>query len=196
MNGIKPFEFGRRISFSRSEVGSFLTGHVRNAAQPKWYTSLFGVFLLFLSFYCFIAFTSYFFTWKNDHDVVYRFSWDIFPSDVQVDNWLGRLDAFLADSVIYWGFGASSYCFVYLFYIYGLAFIHHTTKGHLNIAFLRTIILMVLCSVVCSFSLQRLEFPWGGVLGQYIQNYIGIGGTLALMLFALVATSGGRTTLI
>ncbi len=155
-------------------------------------SKLFGVFLLFLSFYFFIAFTSYFFTWKNDHDVVFRFSWDVFFDDVPVDNWLGRLGAFLSDSIIYWGFGIASYGFVYLLYKYGLAFIRATPLGYLNSAFQRTIILMTIASVLCSFFLQKLEFPWGGVFGQaiseYIQNFIGVVGTLALMLFALVAT--------
>jgi S-DNA-T family DNA segregation ATPase FtsK/SpoIIIE len=155
-------------------------------------SKLFGVFLLFLSFYLFIAFTSYFFTWKNDHDVVFRFSWDVFFDDVPVDNWLGRLGAFLSDSIIYWGFGIASYGFVYLLYKYGLAFIRRTPLGFLNSKFQRTVILMTIASVLCSFFLQKLEFPWGGVFGQaiseYIQNFIGVIGTLALMLFALVAT--------
>jgi S-DNA-T family DNA segregation ATPase FtsK/SpoIIIE len=155
-------------------------------------SKLFGVFLLFLSFYLFIAFTSYFFTWKNDHDVVFRFSWDVFFDDLPVDNWLGRLGAFLSDSIIYWGFGIASYGFVYLLYKYGLAFIRRTPFGFLNSTFQRTIILMTIASVLCSFFLQRLEFPWGGVFGQaiseYIQNLIGVIGTLALMMFALVAT--------
>ncbi len=155
-------------------------------------SKLFGVFLLFLSFYFFIAFTSYFFTWENDHDLVFRFSWDVFFDDVPVDNWLGRLGAFLSDSIIYWGFGVASYGFVYLLYKYGLAFIRRTPLGFLNSTFQRTVILMTIASVLCSFFLQKLEFPWGGVFGQaiseYIQNFIGVVGTLALMLFALVAT--------
>lgn len=155
-------------------------------------SKLFGVFLLFLSFYFLIAFSSYFFTWKNDHDLVFRFSWDVFFDDVPVDNWLGRLGAFLSDSIIYWGFGIASYGFVYLLYKYGLAFIRRTPLSFLNSTFQRTVILMTIASVLCSFFLQKLEFPWGGVFGQaiseYIQNFIGVIGTLALMLFALVAT--------
>jgi len=155
-------------------------------------SKLFGVFLLFLSFYFFIAFTSYFFTWKNDHDVVFRFSWDVFLDDLPVDNWLGRLGAFLADSIIYWGFGVASYGFVYLLYKYGLAFIRQTPRGYLGQSFQRTVVLMVIVSVLCSFFLQKLEFPWGGVFGQsisaYIQNLIGVVGTVVLMLFALAAT--------
>ncbi|MCC7244235.1 MAG: DNA translocase FtsK [Saprospiraceae bacterium] len=155
-------------------------------------SKLVGLFCLFLSFYLFIAFASYFFTWKNDHDVVFRFSWDVFLDDVPVDNWLGRLGAFVADSIIYWGFGVGSFGVVYLLYKYGLALVRRTPLSYLNVTFQRTVILMVITSILSSFFLQKLEFPWGGVFGQsiseYIQNFLGVIGTLALMLFALVAT--------
>jgi S-DNA-T family DNA segregation ATPase FtsK/SpoIIIE len=155
-------------------------------------SKLFGMFLLFLSFYLFIAFTSYFFTWENDHDIVFRFSWDVFFADIQVDNWLGRLGAYLADSIVYWGFGIASYGFVYLLYKYGLAFIRRVPMGYMLPTLQRTVIIMVIVAILASFFFQKFEFPWGGVFGQavtgYVQNMLGIVGTLALMLFALVAT--------
>ena len=155
-------------------------------------SKLFGIFLLFLSFYFFIAFVSYLFTWKNDHDIVFRFSWDMFLADQPVDNWLGRLGAFLSDSIIYWGFGISSFGIVYLLYKYGLALVRRIPLGYLSTTTQRTVILMVILSVVTSFFFQKFEFPWGGVFGQsiseYVQNFLGVIGTLALMLFALVAT--------
>ena len=155
-------------------------------------SKLFGIFLLFLSFYFFIAFVSYLFTWKNDHDIVFHFSWEMFLADVQVDNWLGRLGAFLSDSIIYWGFGISSFGIVYLLYKYGLALVRRVPLGYLGVTLQRTVIVMVIVSIVASFFFQKLEFPWGGVFGQsvseYVQNFLGTIGTLALMLFALVAT--------
>lgn len=155
-------------------------------------SKLFGIFLLFLSFYFFIAFVSYLFTWKNDHDIVFRFSWEMFLADQPVDNWLGRLGAFLSDSIIYWGFGISSFGIVYLLYKYGLALVRRIPLGYLSTTTQRTVILMVILSVVASFFFQKFEFPWGGVFGQsiseYVQNFLGVIGTLALMLFALVAT--------
>jgi S-DNA-T family DNA segregation ATPase FtsK/SpoIIIE len=155
-------------------------------------SKLFGLFLLFLSFYFFIAFTSYFFTWKNDHDVVFHFTWDLFLGDVPVDNWLGRLGAFLSDSIIYWGFGIASYGFVYLLYKYGLALVRRTPLSYITMIMQRTVIMMVIISIVASFFFQKFEFPWGGEFGKaisiYVQNFLGVVGTLALMLFALVAT--------
>ncbi len=154
-------------------------------------SKLFGMFLLFLSFYFLIAFTSYFFTWENDHDLVFRFSWEIFLGDVEVDNWLGRLGAFLADSIIYWGFGLASFGFVYLLYQYGLAFVRRVPLSYLSATLQRTIIWMVIISVISSFFLQTVEFPVGGVFGQavsgWIQRFLGIPGTMALLIFSLVA---------
>ena len=154
-------------------------------------SKLFGIFCLFLSFYCFVAFVSYLFTWQNDHDVVFHFSWDMFLADVQVDNWLGRLGAFLSDSIIYWGFGVASFGFVYLLYKYGLAFVRRTPSGSMYGTLQRTVIYMVIVSIITSFFFQKFEFPWGGVFGQaisaYTQNFIGSIGTLVLMVFAIVA---------
>ncbi|MEQ1744926.1 MAG: DNA translocase FtsK [Saprospiraceae bacterium] len=153
---------------------------------------LIGMFLLFLSFYFLIAFTSYFFTWEKDHDIVLHFTWENFLGDVEVDNWLGRLGAYLADSIIYWGFGVASFGFVYLAYNYGLALMRRVPLSHLFGTFQRTVIWMVIVSVVSSFFFQAMEFPVGGVFGQavseWIQRFLGIPGTLALLVFALVAT--------
>lgn len=155
-------------------------------------SKLFGVFLLFLSFYFFIAFTSYFFTWKNDHDIVFHFTWDLFLGDIQVDNWLGRLGAFLSDSIIYWGFGIASYGFVYLLYKYGMAMVRRTPMLYMAGVLQRTVIIMVIVSIVASFFFQTFEFPWGGEFGKsisdYVQHLLGMVGTIALMIFALVAT--------
>jgi len=155
-------------------------------------SKLFGMFLLFLSFYFLIAFTSYIFTWEKDHDIVMHFTWENFLGDVEVDNWLGRLGAYLADSIIYWGFGVASFGFVYLLYNYGLALIRRVPLSHLFLKFQRTVIWMVIVSVVASFFFQALEFPVGGVFGQavseWIQRFLGVPGTLALLIFALLAT--------
>jgi S-DNA-T family DNA segregation ATPase FtsK/SpoIIIE len=168
------------------------SGQLRLNFNSERGNKLFGMFLLFLSFYLFIAFTSYFFTWENDHDLVFRFSWEVFWTDIEVDNWLGRLGAYLADTIVYWGFGVASYGFVYLLYKYGLAFIRRIPMYYMLPVLQRTIIYMVIIAILCSFFLQKFEFPWGGVFGQavteYVQNFLGIVGTMALMIFALVAT--------
>ncbi len=149
-----------------------------------------GLLLLFMACYLAIAFVSYLFTWDNDHDLVHRFSWEIFLGDVAVENWLGRLGAFVADSLIYWGFGVGSFSLVYLCYKYGMALIRRVPLGHLSGLLVRTIILTVVVSILGSFFLQWAEFPVGGVFGQsvssWVQKFLGVAGTLLLLLFTLV----------
>jgi hypothetical protein len=56
----------------------------------------------------------------------------------------------------------------------------------------RTATWMVIVSVVSAFFLQTIEFPVGGVFGRavamWLQNFLDIAGTLALLLFALLAS--------
>jgi S-DNA-T family DNA segregation ATPase FtsK/SpoIIIE len=155
-------------------------------------SKLIGIFCLFLSFYLLIAFTSYFFTWQNDHDIVFRFSWSMFLGDIEVDNWLGRLGAFVSDGVIYWGFGIASFGFIYLLFKYGLSLVRRAPLSYMTRTLQNTVIYMVIVSIVAAFFFQKMDFPWGGVFGQavttWVQHFLGVIGTLALMLFAVVST--------
>ncbi len=150
---------------------------------------LLGLFLLFTALYLSIAFFSYFFTWENDHDIVHRFSWEIFLGDIAVENWLGRLGAFVADALIYWMFGVGSLFLVYLCYKYGIALIRRVPLVYLNEVLIRTIILMIAVSILSSFFFQWSDFPWGGVFGRsvsaWVQKFLGVAGTLLLMVFLL-----------
>lgn len=184
-----PLRFGE---LSHKTMAKGKQGQISMNFDKDRLSKLFGIFLLFLSFYTLVAFTSYLFTWKNDHDVVFHFTWEMFFADIEVDNWLGRLGAFLADSVIFWGFGISSYGIVYLLYKYGLAMVRRVPMSYMSPILRRTVIWMVIGAVVSSFFLQSFEFPFGGVFGQdvalYIQNLVGPVGTVALMIFLLIAT--------
>lgn len=152
---------------------------------------LFGMLCLFLSFYLFIAFVSYLFTWEHDQDIVFRFSWEMFFSDVEVDNWLGRLGAFLADAFIYWGFGIASFGFVFLLYKYGLTLMRSLPLRVLYPTLQSVAVWMVTVSVISAFFFQTSRFPVGGEFGKsvglWIQNFVGIPGTLILLMFAFVA---------
>ena len=152
---------------------------------------LFGMLCLFFSFYLFIAFISYLFTWEHDQDIVFRFSWEMFFSDVAVDNWLGRLGAFVADAFIYWGFGVASFGIVYLLYKYGLTLMRGMPLSLLMPTLQSTTVWMVTISVISAFFFQTSRFPFGGEFGKsvglWIQNFVGIPGTLILLVFAFLA---------
>ncbi len=148
-----------------------------------------GMVLLFLAFYLFIAFSSYLFTWSEDQDRVLRFSWSLLLEDFQMANWLGRLGAIASNMFFYWGFGVASFIVVYLLYKYGLALIRQVPLGNLTPTLRYSVIWMVILSVVTGFAFQQADFPWGGAFGTavalWVQNFLGIIGTLALFAFAL-----------
>jgi DNA segregation ATPase FtsK/SpoIIIE, S-DNA-T family len=151
---------------------------------------LFGMLCLFFSLYLTVAFISYLFTWQNDQVIVYRFSWEIFFSDIEVENWLGRLGAYLSDAFIYWGFGISSFCIVYLLYRYGLALMRGVPLSTLGPLFRSVVVWMVTFSVISAFFLQTFRFPYGGEFGKsvglWLQNFLGVFGTLILLVFAFI----------
>jgi DNA segregation ATPase FtsK/SpoIIIE, S-DNA-T family len=152
---------------------------------------LFGMLLILFSFYLLIAITSYLFTWDNDHDIVFRYSFDLLISDIEVDNWLGRLGAIVSDFLVYWCFGVPSYILVIILYKMGIALLRRVPLSNLTSTIQRHFIWMIVLSVVTAFAFQKFGFPWGGVFGQsisaYIQNFLGIIGTLAMLLFSLLA---------
>lgn len=91
-----------------------------------------GLFLLILSIYFLIAFTSYLFTWQEDHSYVSitNGGWNtLFKSRAElevlgvtqpaVQNWMGKFGALLAHQFIYKWFGVASFIFVALLFILG-----------------------------------------------------------------------------
>ena len=79
-----------------------------------------GLFLLLMSVFMLIAFTSYFFTWKNDQSLVSGSWFDLFRfSDKKVDNWLGKFGAILSHQFMFVWFGLSAFVLAFLSFLSG-----------------------------------------------------------------------------
>lgn len=90
-----------------------------------------GLFFVILSLYFLIAFTSYLFTWQEDHSYVIDANggWsNLFKTyeELQqvnippvVQNWLGKIGALLSHQFIYEWFGVASFLFVFVFFVIG-----------------------------------------------------------------------------
>ncbi|MFM8949725.1 MAG: DNA translocase FtsK 4TM domain-containing protein, partial [Bacteroidota bacterium] len=60
-----------------------------------------GLFLTLVSIYLVIAFTSFFFTWRADHDLVSGSLMELLSrQDLKVENWLGKFGAILSQLFI------------------------------------------------------------------------------------------------
>lgn len=150
---------------------------------------LLGVVLLFLAFYLFIAFFSYLFTWHVDQDKVLRFSWGVLASNLEMANWLGRLGAIVSNMFFYWGFGLSSFLFIYILVWFGLGLIWRAPlKAYIH-RVRSAVLWMVLLSITLGFIFGGAGFPWGGAFGdavsQWLLNFVGTAGLIVFILFAI-----------
>ncbi|MBB2149192.1 FtsK/SpoIIIE family DNA translocase [Pedobacter gandavensis] len=90
-----------------------------------------GLVFVVLSLYFLIAFTSYLFTWQEDHSYVIDANggWgNLFKTTEElqqvninpvVSNWLGKIGALLAHQFIYEWFGLASFLFIFVFFVIG-----------------------------------------------------------------------------
>lgn len=150
-----------------------------------------GVICLLLSLYCFIAFTSYLFTWEEDQDKVFRYSASLLLMDmdsVKVENLLGRLGAFVSHWFFYKGFGIASYLFCYLFFVLGVNFVvgRRVFRVWRNIKYILFGLLFI--STTAAFVSMMSDFPWGGAVGDAVNTWlIGFLGRAGAALLLMVA---------
>lgn len=148
-----------------------------------------GAFFLLLALYCFIAFTSYLFTWEEDFDKVHRYSSSVlFRHEIEVDNLLGRLGAFTSHWFFFKGFGIASYLFCYFFFIIGINFIvgRRVFRFWRNVKYI--IFGLLFISMTFAFLTGKSAFPWGGAMGdalnRWTSGFLGKTGAGLLLLVA------------
>ncbi|NLR62190.1 DNA translocase FtsK [Chitinophaga polysaccharea] len=146
-----------------------------------------GVFFLLLSVYCFIAFTSYLFTWEDDQDKIFHYSTrELFFGDVKVDNLLGRLGAYVSHNFFFYGVGIAAYLFCYFFFIIGINFIvgRRVFRVWRNVKYILFGLLFI--SMAMAFVAGGNNFPWGGALGdalnKWTTGFVGKTGTALLLM--------------
>ncbi|MGL4385663.1 MAG: DNA translocase FtsK, partial [Flavobacterium sp.] len=132
-----------------------------------------------------IAFVSFFLQGQEDQSAVNS----ITDRNEVVQNWLGKIGAFLADALIYKGFGIASFLFVRLFFLTGLfLFLDLRLKKLKNIWFW-DLFLIVILSVLFGFfatSVPELGGTVGYELNLFFQDYIGKTGTLLVLIFGIL----------
>ena len=152
---------------------------------------LFGLLLIFIAVYLFIAFTSYLFTWRTDQSNVLRFSWDFLQQgDLGAANWLGRLGAIVSNMFFFWGFGISSYIFVLVFGMLGLNILRGRSFRENIPTIWNSFLILLLMSILMEFLFGSFSFPYGGAFGKSTTNwllkFVGRIGVVALMFFSVL----------
>ncbi|MBO9659472.1 MAG: DNA translocase FtsK 4TM domain-containing protein, partial [Chitinophagaceae bacterium] len=148
-----------------------------------------GAVSLLASIFLFIAFTSYFFTWREDQSVVFsRGIGILFDGDRNVSNLLGRLGAYLSHFFVHKCFGIASLLLCTFFFVVGvnLLFSRKVFSIWRNLKYVTLGLLVLSVSLAYIFGGGNDQFPFGGGVGSMISSSLvgalGKVGTGALLV--------------
>lgn len=164
--------------------------NLKELARDERTWKITGAVFLLLAIFLFIAFVSYFFTWKEDQAKVFRGGL-LLNNEIKVSNLLGRLGAVVSHFFIYKGFGIASMLICTFFFVVGTNLLVNRKVFSIwrNLKYV-TIGLLVL-SVSLAFVLSGSEFPFGGGGGNVVSNWLvgifGNFGTAAILLVVAFA---------
>ena len=183
---VKPVR-RKRQTVSFGERLSSLFDFIHNERFQK----IAGTFLLFVfAPYLLLAFTSFLFTWEVDQDKVLGSWFDLFTSEIQVSNWLGKLGAVVSHQFIHRWFGVSSFIFVGLTFLLGAKILFKTSLVPLRRTFKYSFFSLVWLSVALAFLFNRSHHFLGGGFGYTVNYWLGLSiGTIGagfLIAFSLL----------
>ncbi|MCB0508532.1 MAG: DNA translocase FtsK [Chitinophagales bacterium] len=139
--------------------------------------TIFGLFFITLTFFLLVAFVSYLFTWKDDQDKIFNFSWKIiFSKAANVENSAGRLGAYLAHICFYNFFGIASFLLLNIFFSIGVNLAFKERVFKITKIFFFTLAWIIFISTLAAFIFRNSSFPFGGGLGQ--NNYVWLSSLL------------------
>lgn len=151
-----------------------------------------GTLSLLFSIFLFVAFVSYFFTWKQDQsEVLNKGIGYLFDSNSKVYNLLGRLGAYSSHKFISKGFGIASFLFCTFFFVLGINLLMRRKVFSIWRNLKYVTFGLVIASVTLSFITPDAAFPFGGRVGDMISNwlvkFLGTIGTAALLLVVVIS---------
>jgi S-DNA-T family DNA segregation ATPase FtsK/SpoIIIE len=153
--------------------------------MKRQYKVVFGCLLVLLSVGLLVAFISFFMHGQVDQSLVTALS----DRNKPVENWLGKVGAFLSDFFIYQGFGAASFLFVKLFFITGAFMVLDLPLKKLKSTWFWDLFAIIILSILFGFfanSIPELGGTIGFEMNQFFQDYIGKIGTFLVLLFGLI----------
>ncbi len=160
---------------------------LKKLAKDERTHKIIGTVSLLMSVFLFISFVSYFATWKEDQSQIFNKGFGfLFDNSSKVANLLGRLGAYASHGLIRQSFGLASFLFCCFFFVVGINLL--TARKVFSVwRNLRYVTIgLVILSVTLSFLFSSFDFPFGGSVGDMINNwlkaFLGTVGTAALLL--------------
>jgi S-DNA-T family DNA segregation ATPase FtsK/SpoIIIE len=149
-------------------------GIVRFFTNEKTH-KIFGLILLLLSVYMFIAFSSFMLTWQNDISELDRPLGDILLNpEVKVENWLGKIGALFANQFINNWFGVAAFIFPFLFFVNGLYILTKIKLVPLTRSLAYSLFFLMWTPVMLGLIFRTQYLFVGGGMGYHINQYLGL----------------------
>ena len=166
-----------------------------NASDKKLRTSLFkttrgqkfvlGVLFIIIAVFLLLSFISYYVSGNADQSQISELA----NRNVLVENWLGKIGAWLAELFLYDGFGIASFLFVKIFFLIGSYLLVDLPISKINkVAFwdLYAIVTISLFFGLIWDFVPHLSGVIGYEINDLIQDYAGSIGTIMVLIFSLV----------
>lgn len=155
------------------------------------YHQVFGLLFILMSFYCFIAFTSYIFTWRADHDKVLGGFFNLIAdTTIKTENWLGKTGAFISHVFIYKWFGISSFLFALTFFLVGFRIVFKVSVLPFWKTMRWSLFFLLFFSTALGYIFKNAEnfLFLGGTFGFEVSNWIELSlGKIGTGLFLVFA---------
>ncbi|MGI4737325.1 MAG: DNA translocase FtsK 4TM domain-containing protein [Janthinobacterium lividum] len=177
-------------------------GQVVALLKDRRFHLLLGFGLLLGSLYLTIAFTSFLFSGRADQSVVAALGTvPVKEAGQESGNWLGLLGAWLAEKLIYRGFGLSAYALIPIVFFLGYKIVFRRAKGSVSYVLALGLFTMLWASILLGYVVVQMAAPgtdpaqahrydWlsgsaGYELAFWLQSLIGW-GTVLLLAFGLI----------
>ena len=163
--------------------------------QPAFYKTerfrkVSGLLLVLGSAFLFVAFTSFFFTWKVDYDKVTGGLGKLFSSETKVENWLGKVGALSSHLFVYKWFGIGAFAFVLVSFLLGVKILFQLSLLPLEKTFRISLFALLWTSLTLGFIFGDSEPLLGGGFGFFctlwLYGIIGKMGVGLLLGFAFL----------
>ncbi|KQC34041.1 cell division protein FtsK [Nonlabens sp. YIK11] len=169
------------------------TGKTNSLSMPSFKLSrlqevIVGFFLIALGIVFLLSFTSFLLTWRSDQSILGRLT----ERELEAQNWLSKLGAWLGNVFVYDGFGIAAFSIAILLIITG-TYLFAAKRGAFSLSRKRISLLwvwglplMLWLSVFFGFFHKSLPLLGGMVgmeLNDFMQDYIGLIGTIIVMAF-------------
>lgn len=166
-----------------------------SASDKKLRTSIFktsrgqkfvvGVLFVIIALFLLLSFISYYISGSNDQSQINELA----DRNVIVENWLGKIGAWLADFFLFKGFGIASFLFVKIFFLVGAYLLIDLPLSKIRKSTFWDLYAVIIISLFFGLIWEYVPHL-SGVIGyemhDLIQDYAGNIGTIMILVFGVI----------